>query len=211
VLAVMAVDGVNVVSGETAGWDQTGYVFGAEQSYDINGWRKSNAEIAAFTFANASDSYAARTGRPGNVGVIGVAVFREREPPRPVLAPRLIEPLSDAGVGDRAQAAPAAPKAESKTIGQLGEVTASRQARRESLGTGHGQRENSYVEQTEFERLSASPDEVIRIRYDSRENLVALGVIRTPLPSLPRPNPFPATPQPGYVPDPPSHSPAGLR
>src|ERR1700680_30508 len=30
-LAVTSVDGVNVVSGATAGWDQTGYVFGPDR------------------------------------------------------------------------------------------------------------------------------------------------------------------------------------
>src|SRR4026207_933667 len=34
VLTVVSVDGVNAVSGETASWDQTGYVLGANQSYD---------------------------------------------------------------------------------------------------------------------------------------------------------------------------------
>ncbi|HEX9472747.1 MAG TPA: hypothetical protein VF931_01065, partial [Steroidobacteraceae bacterium] len=36
-LAVAAVDGVNVISGETAGWGQTGYVFWPEQRYEISG------------------------------------------------------------------------------------------------------------------------------------------------------------------------------
>src|SRR6202022_2815857 len=80
-LAVTSVDGVNVVSGATAGWDQTGYVFGPGDRYQITGWRKSDAEVAAFTFTDLANSYAARTGRPANVGVIGVAVFRERQPP----------------------------------------------------------------------------------------------------------------------------------
>ena len=31
VMAVTSVDGVNVVSGATAGWDQTGYVFGCRR------------------------------------------------------------------------------------------------------------------------------------------------------------------------------------
>src|SRR5580704_8312928 len=79
VLAVTSVDGVNVVSGATAGWGQTGYVFGPGQGYQITGWRKSDAEVAAFTFTDSPNSYAARTGRPGNVGVIGVALFRERK------------------------------------------------------------------------------------------------------------------------------------
>ncbi len=82
VLAVMSVDGVNVVSGETASPSQSGYVLDAWQCADINGWRKNLASIAAFYFTELPDSYAARTGRPDNVGVIGVAFFRER--PQPV-------------------------------------------------------------------------------------------------------------------------------
>src|SRR5271155_911076 len=49
-LAVTSVDGVNVLSGETAAWDQDGYVFEPGESYQIAGWRKSDAEVAAFTF-----------------------------------------------------------------------------------------------------------------------------------------------------------------
>ena len=78
VLVVLSVDGVNIISGETAGYDQQGYIFSAHESYDLNGWRKSNTEIAAFTFAPLRNSYAARTDRPADVGVIGMAVFKER-------------------------------------------------------------------------------------------------------------------------------------
>ena len=84
VLAVTAVDGVNVLSGETAAWDQTGYVFSPWQQYQVTGWRKSDREVAAFEFSASGESYAGRTGRPGHVGVIGVALFRERMP-APVL------------------------------------------------------------------------------------------------------------------------------
>jgi hypothetical protein len=77
VLAVVAIDGVNVVSGETAAVGQRGYVLDPWQRTEITGWRKSDDEVAAFEFTALSDSYAARTGRPLDVGVIGVAVFRE--------------------------------------------------------------------------------------------------------------------------------------
>ena len=86
-LNVIAVDGVNVVSGETAAHDQTGYVLNNGQSAQITGWRKNLARVAAFEFTALPNSYAARTGRPDNVGVIGVAVFREKvryvPPPAP--------------------------------------------------------------------------------------------------------------------------------
>src|SRR5271168_5606069 len=85
-LAVTSVDGVNVISGATAAWDQTGYVFNPGERYQITGWRKSDAEVAAFTFTDSSNSYAERTGRPANVGVIGVAIFRELQPPAASIA-----------------------------------------------------------------------------------------------------------------------------
>jgi|SRR5579859_4997251 len=78
VLLVLSVDGVNVVTGETANYGQRGYVLGAYGAYDVTGWRKSDREVAAFAFAPLPQSYAARTGRPADVGVIGMAVFRER-------------------------------------------------------------------------------------------------------------------------------------
>jgi hypothetical protein len=80
VLVVLSVDGVNAVSGDTAAVSQTGYVLAPYQTAEITGWRKSYSEAAAFYFTALPDSYAARTGRPDNVGVIGAAVFRERVP-----------------------------------------------------------------------------------------------------------------------------------
>ena len=84
VMAVGSVDGVNIVTGETAAALQSGYVLSPGQSADINGWRKSLSNTAAFYFTDISDSYAARTGRPNDVGVIGVAVFRERRALPPI-------------------------------------------------------------------------------------------------------------------------------
>ena len=83
VMVVLSVDGVNIVTGETANYNQNGYVLAPYGSYDLNGWRKSHTEIAAFQFAPLPQSYAARTGRPDDVGVIGMAVFRERRVYRP--------------------------------------------------------------------------------------------------------------------------------
>jgi len=184
VMTVVSIDGVNVVSGETAAWDQTGYVLSAWQRHDIIGWRKSDAEVAGFHFTALPDSYAARTGRPDNVGVIGVAVFSEKPGP-PVVQPlpRRQRNEAESATADQAERriAPAGPNTR--------------------LGTGHGEREHDRVGHTTFERRSPRPDETIRIRYDSRENLIAMGII-TAVPVPPRPNPFPVPVQPRYVPDP---------
>ena len=80
VLAVLSVDGVNAISGETAGSSHAGYVLEPYQQVEIRGWRKSYSDVAEFYFTDLPDSYAARTGRPQNVGVIGVAAFREKRP-----------------------------------------------------------------------------------------------------------------------------------
>jgi hypothetical protein len=189
ILAVTSVDGINVLSGEAASFGQEGYVFYPTQSYEITGWRKSRAEVAAFTFTAVPDSYAALTGRPANVGVIGVALFRER-PPVAISPPALLDGL--------ARRAPIPAPSSAAAAAGVGKSELSAQA----LGTGHGERESSPVDFTDFQRLQAEPNEIVRIRYDSMENLVARGIIRQPTRHTGAPEPFPADSQ-GFVPDPP--------
>jgi hypothetical protein len=190
-LAVVSVDGVNVVSGESAAPDQTGYVLSRGQFAQITGWRKDMTRVAAFEFTALEQSYAARTGRPDNVGVIGVAVFRER-PSTPPPAVLRQESSRDAG------AAPAPSEARAAKSEAARGRTDEAQAKEQRLGTGHGRNERSLTSYTDFERAQATPDELIAIHYDSRDNLLAMGVIPRP---RPMPNPFPATA--GFVPDPP--------
>ena len=207
-LAVTSVDGINVISGASAGWEQGGYVFDPLQAYQITGWRKSNEEVAAFTFTDSPNSYAERTGRPANVGVIGVALFREK-PARAYLPPKIAvpdEPPSGARDDSRNAAAQAAAPAASGGAerAQLQrEIAASARAAVPKLGTGHGEREYSYVVDTDFRRLREEPSEVVRIRYDSLENLVAMGIVRRPHPVPAVPNPFPDSQSRRFVPDPP--------
>jgi hypothetical protein len=191
-LAVTSVDGINVISGETAGWGQTGYVFGAFERYQITGWRKSDAQVAAFTFTDSQGSYAERTGRPANIGVVGVALFRE-QPPRPPEPPMIAQsPLES----DSAEAGKSAGNAARESRSMPAAPAA-------KLGTGHGEREYSSVTRTEFVRMQNSPDEIIRIHYDSFDNLLAMGIVRRPRPVPQNTDPFPASPEQAYVADPP--------
>ena len=191
VMVVLSVDGINAVSGETAGLGQVGYVLAPWQSTEITGWRKSLTEAAAFYFTALPDSYAARTDRPDNVGVIGVAVFRERQ--RELEVSRRPFDSAEPGLAqnaDRARGAAessAAPAPAAKAAGSL---------REERLGTGHGEREYMPTSHTSFERASERPNELVRLRYDSHERLLASGVIR------PRRAPWVPEPFPGFVPDP---------
>jgi hypothetical protein len=227
VLTVLSVDGINVVTGQSAATLQSGYVIDGWQSYAINGWRKNMSDVAQFVFTALPDSYAARTGRPANVGVIGVAVYRERAvPEQPIaLAPqsppaepwrgRVMDELSRdvPGGSVRADSAPSVLAKKSEGSGPAAGALAERRVdtaesrsglRAEAdlksmkLGTGHGEREYSPTRHTEFVRSSDAPDEVITIYYDSRTNLVARGII--PSPRLADPTPFPGSA--GFVPDP---------
>ena len=191
VLAVMSVDGINVVTGETASPQQSGYVLGPGHALDIKGWRKNLERTAAFYFTELPDSYAARTGRPDNVGVIGVALFQRR---RPEPRPQDIAPLSRRAMpqaSDQAGAASGAP------LESHSEGPSYREDRDAKLGTGHGRSEASRARYVAFERASSAPAETVTIYYDSYRNLVARGVIRGPRPFEPGPRPFP-----GFVPDP---------
>jgi hypothetical protein len=82
-LAVMSVDGVNIITGQTAHPSQSGYVVSPHAPFETQGWRRSLSQTAAFYFTALPDSYAARTGRPDDVGVIGVALFRKKPAPQP--------------------------------------------------------------------------------------------------------------------------------
>lgn len=202
-LAVTSVDGVNVLSGDTAGFDQAGYVFDPGERYQITGWRKSNSEVAAFTFTDSRDSYAGRTGRPANVGVIGIALFREQQPvygPARVAPPPPMEPARGTGDSSRSLAENATAIAGAPALQRAPLAAPAPEPR---LGTGHGEREYSYVVDTEFHRMQAQPNEVIRIRYDSFENLVAMGIIRQPHATPRTPDAFPGSEQRRFVPDPP--------
>ena len=215
VLVVLSVDGVNAVSGETASTGQTGYVLGPWASAEITGWRKSYSEAAAFYFTALPDSYAARTDRPDNVGVIGAAVFRERvqqpvqrpfEAQPPVASNRLDrderqEPERRAAQAAGSTGAAADASSERSATAPAASPPPMRERdsfakKAEKLGTGHGEREYSPTTQTSFERASSQPAEIVQVRYDSYANLVASGVIGRPRPPV-FPEPFP-----GFAPDP---------
>jgi hypothetical protein len=192
-LAVVSVDGLNVMTGETANPRQSGYVLGQWGRVDVRGWRKSLDEVAAFYFTSLGDSYAARTDRPNNVGVIGVALFHKK--PEPIAIPE-------------AAAAPPAPyerdsraRAESSNsdsiVGQRMQAPRAMPAPSAPLGTGHGRREESRVRWVDFERATDEPAETVAIYYDSYRNLVAQGVLQAQ-PSPRDPNPFPTA----FAPDP---------
>ncbi len=76
--AVVSVDGLDVLDGKAASTGKRGYLVPAHGEVTIDGFRRSNQEVAAFRFGSVADSYAAKTGDARNVGVIGLAAFAEQ-------------------------------------------------------------------------------------------------------------------------------------
>ncbi|GAB3343953.1 hypothetical protein [Marilutibacter aestuarii] len=186
VLVVLSVDGVNAVSGETAHPSQAGYVIGPWQTVRIDGWRKSMSDVARFVFTDHADAYASRTGRPGNVGVIGIAVFDEARP-RHEARP---------AIGHADTSSRAAPAADAASASR---AIATEEAEAQTLGTGHGERAWSPVSQTHFTRASSRPTQVTELRYDARERLIAMGIMPNHRRPTSEPRAFPS----GFVADPP--------
>jgi hypothetical protein len=196
IMTVISVDGVNAITGETAGWGQTGYVLDTGVAAEIAGWRKSQDHVAAFYFTRLPDSYASRTGRPDNVGVIGVAVFRRKVEPLPAPYPELSRADGRNSYESKDEAAAAGAPARQAPAGPRDDSLDRKAKRSESrLGTGHGRSEYSYVTYTDFERATETPAEIISIYYDSYSNLVAQGVIPYQPVAV---QPFPGS----FVPDP---------
>jgi hypothetical protein len=185
---VASVDGRDVMDGRPASLRKRGYVIAPYGELTIDGYRLSEAAVAAFRFSSVPRSYASRMGDARDVGVVGVAVFPERwqahAPPVPHPGPEPVPreeapppggataPRDGSGASDgRPQASAEAPAgARADRGGDRGS------SRRPGLGTEFGEQHASPVEQVMFERASPHPEAVLTLRYDDRAGLVALGI-----------------------------------
>lgn len=75
---IATVDGLDVINGKAGSFSNGGYILRPYDTLVIKGFRKSNNEVAAFTFSDSSNAYANHTteGSPRNIGVIGTAIFQ---------------------------------------------------------------------------------------------------------------------------------------
>ena len=105
---VVSVDGRDVLDGRPASMERRGYVVEPHGEVTIDGYRLGLESVATFRFATVPRSYAALKGDARDVGVIGVAVFRERAP-QPIARPPYPYPSyrpSDPGARGRGAARP---------------------------------------------------------------------------------------------------------
>ena len=57
VLAIISVDGVNVITGQVASENDTGYIIDPNSSIDVSGFRKDKNTVGSFVFRGKNESY----------------------------------------------------------------------------------------------------------------------------------------------------------
>jgi hypothetical protein len=104
VAVALSVDGLNTIDAQqTSAWNASKWVIEPYQTITISGWQMSSERARRFYFTTERDSYAAKLGRPADLGVISAVFFRERNRPVPITRPSDSSPRSDSGASGGAQ------------------------------------------------------------------------------------------------------------
>lgn len=184
VLFVPSVDGLSVIDGKSASFESSGYIVKPWSSAVIDGWRVSDSEVSQFFFTNPGESYSSRSrGGEANLGVIGVAVFKEKvqeykpgifsyhtteytyttgDKIRKITTSNVPGTIQNSGYG-----------VASLDTGYINDVSSNSQE--PGLGTGWGGAKQSEVVYVSFEQ-EESPTQVMSLFYDTKENLKNIGV-----------------------------------
>jgi hypothetical protein len=190
-LFIPTVDGLSIISGKEGSFKSQGYIVNAYDSVTIDGWRTSDEKVSQFYFSTPEKSYATKVNKGGNLGVIGCAVYKEKErievtqkviheyifpvpDPKPYQFPNngpwysyTCSGLGSSDVQSLNTMTCASALSADGTSGQ----TRSAQA----LGTGFGEDKYSPITKVDFERADKVA-EVFSIYYNTKEKLEELGV-----------------------------------
>jgi hypothetical protein len=79
ILAVITVDGLSVIDGKLGSFKSRGYIIDGYSSETIYGWRKDGETTADFFFSDINNSYAEKVDKGGHQGIVGVAIFYEKD------------------------------------------------------------------------------------------------------------------------------------
>ncbi|GAB4361884.1 MAG: hypothetical protein Kow00128_01120 [Deltaproteobacteria bacterium] len=168
---VIAVDGRNIISGKKSYLrnHERMYILGPYESAVYDGWRTAQDVVNRFYFTEPGDSYAAAFGDRSAMGVIAVAVYREKQvPPRRTWRDR--DSGGTAGE-DRSMAdepAPAAP-------GKAGRKRFAPEAKEEA-GTGFGEESHSPSIRVHFEPERRAAERHF-LKYEWRDTLCRKGIL----------------------------------
>ena len=205
VAVALSVDGLNTIDAKhTTALDARKWILDAYQTVVIPGWQVSGDTSRKFYFTGEKRSYGAALGQTANLGTIEAVFFREKAPYRARYEERISS--NERGRADAPAAAPAEPNrsaardlsqesssSSSGGAGAKGEMAqnepsdTARDHSKKSLSssslsdelaaTGIGRRTRFDVTRVDVD-LEDSPAASVRLRYEFRPQLVALGVLR---------------------------------
>jgi hypothetical protein len=214
VLAIISVDGLDVLKGQPAGPQSEGYVVDSYSSIDIPGWKVDNNVAAEFFFAKSGKSYVTKMGaNTSNTGVIGAMVFKEYKWNYDPLTYVTASSYPLAGGGGVLRGLHQNPVHQWHTGAALNAVgsnsvqtSATASSLSANVGTGFGEAVDWETKGTTFIRESQStPNALMAIFYDDARNLQRRGIQINSKRSkyANNTNPFPtytsgATPPPGW-------------
>jgi len=183
VAVALSVDGLNTIdSRHTSASGARKWVLAPYETAVIPGWQISNAAPRKFVFTGERGSYGAALGKTEDLGVIEAVFFRERaiwretrgfsaneKDGRPNAAPPQ-EPASAApGARDQSQKSSSSSSDGAAAEGKLALSD-------EYAATGMGRQTRFGVTRVDLD-LESEPAAVVRLRYEFRPQLVALGVL----------------------------------
>jgi len=205
-LVVLSVDGLSIMDGKPASIDGSGYILYPQAEINIPGWSLDDKAVAKFIFAKEGQSYNAQSGQDKrNIGVIGCALFKEKEEPEDSdIRYRYLRGHSKGARGMMLGGDSSFFSADTDCcVTPSGEEPPISVYNVQSeIGTGFGAKQDFHTVKVNFERSSATPDESFEITYDTREGLKRRGVNLDRKPEAAHPNPFPADqgckPPPGW-------------
>lgn len=170
VAVALFVDGLNTIdASRTSAWNASKWLIEPNQTITIKGWQMSSEHARRFYFTNERDSYAARLGQTGNLGVISAVFFRERRP-------RIVVPMpSDTDISreDR-QSSNKAPAASGSASAKSRPLRS-----RDEAATGIGRSVRNDVRYVDLD-LESRPAAEVTIRYEFRSTFAPDPPCRVP-------------------------------
>ncbi len=166
IAVALAVDGLNSIDAKTTTALQAAkWVIGPYETVVIEGWQTNQQHARKFFFTTEDASYGAWLGKTSNLGVIEAVVFRER------VARQEVADSDEPKRQSKLSAGAAAPSAAERRL-----QSESGKPSDDLAATGIGRQVDNPVRKVHLD-LESNPSAHLRVRYEYRPQLVALGVL----------------------------------
>jgi hypothetical protein len=177
VAVALSVDGLNTIDARrTSAWNASKWVIEPHGTIHVSGWQMSSQRARHFYFTSEQDSYGAKLGQTGNLGVISAVFFRERRPvPVPITPAPRDRPLYDEEHQQRERSnAPSTGRGESLSKQRQGTIRPSPDD--DYAATGIGRSVHNDVRWVNMD-LDSRATAQVTVRYEYYAALVRLGIL----------------------------------